>query len=132
VLGGEIDNRRLKWNRHGMPPAGGDWERVATIGIICGLLAVVVVTAGVFVISLSDGNITSLGHWVDAHGTSLWKAAGGAAVAAATFLFGHRRGRTMGRSDAEIADADAARGLSGDEAAAVIESKADRRRRSPG
>jgi len=105
-----------------------DRELVATLGIACGLLAVVAVMTGLVLISLSDGNVASLGHWVDRHGSDIWKAVTAAAAAAATFLFGHRRGRTMGRSDAEIENAAAARGLgSGEEAARVIEAKAETR-----
>lgn len=111
-----------------MPTQDRDWERVATIGIVCGLLGVTAVMAGLVLISLSDANIASMGHWIDARGSDIWKAVAGAAAAAATFLFGHRRGRTVGRDDAEIADAAAARGLPrGDDAAAVIEAKAEKR-----
>ena len=127
----ELTTVRNSGTLTGVLPEERDWERVATIGIVCGLLAVVGVIAGVVLVSLSDNNMTSLGEWVDANGSDIWRAVAGAAAAAATFLFGHRRGRTMGRSDAEIANADAARGMgSGDEAAAVIEAKAHKRARS--
>ena len=107
-----------------------DWERVATIGIVCALLGVVAIMTGIVLASLSDTNVAALGHWIDEHGTDIWKTVAGAATAAATFLFGHRRGRTMGRNDAEVADAAAAEGLAtGSAAAAAIEAKAEQRRR---
>lgn len=80
---------------------------------------------GAVLISLSDANMKSLGHWFDGHGADIWKTVAGAAAAVATFLFGHRRGRVTGRTETEIADAAAAKGQpSGDAAAAVISEKA--------
>lgn len=105
-------------------------ERVVVLAILGVVFAVAIVMAGIVLISLSDANMTSLGHWVDEHGSDVWKAGITAATAAATFLLGHRRGRSMGTSDTEIADAAAAEGVqSGSEAAALIRAKAEQRKR---
>src|SRR4051812_5954286 len=87
-----------------------DWERVATIGMVCLLVIVVAIMSGIVLVSLSDTNMAAFGHWVDIRGSGIWKTIAGAAAAVASFLFGHRRGRDAGQAEAEAADAAAANG----------------------
>jgi len=112
------------------PPLGRRSERLGFAAILCGLAAVLVVTFGVIVMTLSDANVKSLGHWTDTHGSDIWKAAVGVASAVATFFIGHLRGQRRGEDNGYVSSAATARGKpSGDEAATAILNEVRAKRR---
>jgi CDP-diglyceride synthetase len=78
-------------------PLTSGWQRVAVLGIIAGLAAVVVIAFALIFNALSDANATAFGHYLDAHTTAIWGflvAAVPAVTSVAAYLFGSTQGKT--------------------------------------
>jgi len=76
------------------------WQRVAAFGIGCGLASVVVLVFGGAFVSLSDDNAAAFGRWLEANLDTIVAGLVGAVPAVATYLFGRRAGRKVGKTEA--------------------------------
>jgi uncharacterized membrane protein len=100
-------------------------QRIWVLGIILGFLAIIALAfAGAFV-SLSDENQEMLGHWFDKHAATIWGFVPGAVASVATYLFGRRAGRKVGKTEAyNSAIATATEKPSGNATAAALRTEA--------
>lgn len=74
-------------------------QRIAVLGIVVGLLAVIALASSWIVTS----NITSLGHWLDKRSPAIWGFLIGAVPSIAAYLFGKGAGKKEGKTEGLIA-----------------------------
>jgi hypothetical protein len=100
-------------------------QRVIVFGISLTFLAVLAIVFGAIMTSLSDQNMTDLGHWIDGHLSAITGFLIGAVPSVATFLFGRRAGRKAGKTEAYTSAVATAEGkASGDAAAEILRQEA--------
>jgi hypothetical protein len=75
-------------------------QRIIVLGILLGFLAVLAIALSWVLSSLSDANMSSLGHWLNQHSAAAWGFLIGAVPSIATYLFGRRAGRKAGKTEA--------------------------------
>src|SRR4051794_6279934 len=75
-------------------------QRVTALAVVLSFLAVLALVAGWIVTSLSETNVIALGNWLGDNMDSIVRGVLACAPAVATYLFGRRAGRKVGKTEA--------------------------------
>jgi hypothetical protein len=86
---------------------------------------VIALAASWVVTSLSDANVSSLGHWLDKRSPAIWGFLVGAVPSIAAYLFGKGAGKKEGKTEGFSSGIRIANAAGADEVAAELQRQAD-------